>query len=205
MYPEYVEVEGTRYKINTDFRVAIECNRIAEDDSIGNLERAMAIIYTLFGDEGIDTPDHYEKLLELAQKYLACGENLEEFKSKKKEDKNELDFNKCEGLIKSSFKFDYQYDPYSKEYLHWYEFNNDLMNLSTSEFGTCCALNRIVEILNRNPNDIKDNRKQKDNLIKTQNELRKKYCVEHKKEITKEQRESAMKFYQQLGILERSD
>lgn len=202
MYPEYVEVEGKRYKINTDFRVAIECNRIAEDDNIGNLERAMAIIYTLFGDEGINTPDHYEKLLELAQKYLLCGEDLEGFKNQKKQNKNDLDFNKCEGLIKSSFKFDYQYDPYSKEYLHWYEFNNDLMNLSTSEFGTCCALNRIVEILGRNPNDIKDNSKQKDNLIKVQNELRKKYCVEYenknKKKATEKEKQSAMNFLNKL-------
>lgn len=202
MYPEYVEVEGKKYKINTDFRVAIECNRIAEDNNIGDLERAMAIIYMLFGDEGINAPDHYEKLLELAQKYLLCGVEIEEFKSQKKEDKNELDFNKCEGLIKSSFKFDYQYDPYSKEYLHWYEFNNDLMNLSTSEFGTCCALNRIAEILNRNPNDIKDNSKQRDNLIKVQNELRKKYCVEYetkkKKKATEKEKQSAMNFLNKL-------
>ena len=35
MYPQYVEVFGKRYKINTDFKVAIECNRIAEDETIG--------------------------------------------------------------------------------------------------------------------------------------------------------------------------
>ena len=51
-YPEYVEVKGKRYKINTDFRVAIECNRIAEDETIGDFERVLGIIYTLFGDEG---------------------------------------------------------------------------------------------------------------------------------------------------------
>ena len=30
-YPEYVVIDNIEYKINTDFRVAIECNKIAED------------------------------------------------------------------------------------------------------------------------------------------------------------------------------
>ena len=199
MYPEYVEIDNKRYKINTDFRVALECNRIAEDETIGDFERALAIIYTLFGDEGINTPDYYEKLLELAQKYLLCGESVDEFSRQRKDNTNDLDFNKCEGLIKSSFKYDYQYDPYSKDYLHWYEFNNDLMNLSTSEFGNCCVLNRVLETLNRKPSDIKDT-KSKNDLVKSQNELRKRYCIEHKKNITKEQRQSAEKFFKSLGI-----
>lgn len=203
MYPQYVEIENKRYKINTDFRVALECNRIAEDNTIGDLERALAIIYMLFGEEGINTPDHYEKLLELGQKYLLCGENIDEFSRQRKDNTNDLDFNKCEGLIKSSFKYDYQYDPYSKDYLHWYEFNNDLMNLSASEMGTCCVLNRVVDILNRKTKDIKD-KKQKDNLVKTQNELRKKYCIKHKRKATDEQRKSAENFLKSLGIIERS-
>lgn len=203
MYPQYVEIENKRYKINTDFRVALECNRIAEDNTIGDLERALAIIYTLFGEDGINTPDHYEKLLELGQKYLLCGESTEEFNRQRKDNTNDLDFNKCEGLIKSSFKYDYKYDPYSKDYLHWYEFNNDLMNLSASEMGTCCVLNRVVDILNRKTKDIKD-KKQKDNLVKTQNELRKKYCIEHRRKATDEQRKSAENFLKSLGIIERS-
>ncbi len=51
--PQYVKVDDKLYKINTDFRVALECNRIAEDASIGEFERAMAIIYKLFGEERI--------------------------------------------------------------------------------------------------------------------------------------------------------
>ena len=51
--PEYVKVEDTLYKINTDFRIALECNNIAEDKTIGDYERALAIIYKLFGEERI--------------------------------------------------------------------------------------------------------------------------------------------------------
>ena len=51
--PEYVKVDGKLYKINTDFRIALECDKIARDTSIGELERPMAIIYKLFGEERI--------------------------------------------------------------------------------------------------------------------------------------------------------
>lgn len=110
----------------------------------------------------------------------------------------ELDFYKCEGLIRSSFKFDYKYDPYELEYLHWYDFYNDLENLSTSEFGNCCILNRIISILNQKPNEIEKN-KDKEKLINAQKILKEKYCINIEKEMTKEQEESAKAFYKSLG------
>ena len=51
--PQYVKVDNKLYKINTDFRIALECNKIAEDTTIGDLERALAVIYKLFGEERI--------------------------------------------------------------------------------------------------------------------------------------------------------
>ena len=83
-YPKYVKIGEKKYKINTDFRVAIECQEIALDDSIGDFERALAIIYKLFGDNGLDDSNNYEKLLELAQKYLSCGKEVNDNSSKRK-------------------------------------------------------------------------------------------------------------------------
>lgn len=197
--PTCVIIDDIQYDINTDFRVALECNKIAQDKSIGRLERALAIIYKLFGDKGLESTNHHKQLLEYAKKYLACGKTDKDFEKIKKREKFELDFDKCVGLIKSSFKYDYQYDPYAKEYLHWYEFNNDLMNLSTSEFGTCCALNRVSAILNQDPKDIKDS-KNRSLLIDTQNDLKEQYCVNNKKEITKEQKELVNKVYEAFGL-----
>ena len=195
--PQYVKVDNKLYKINTDFRVALECNRIAEDTSIGEYERALAIIYKLFGEDGLDC-ENQNKLLELGMKYLLLGNDKKELKSENKE-KYELDFNKCIGLIKASFKFDYKYDPYELEYLHWYDFYNDLESLSTSEFGNCCILNRITSILNQEPKEIKDN-KQRQKLIEAQKLLSQKYCKQEEVEMTKEQEESAKAFYKSLGI-----
>lgn len=195
--PEYVKVDDKMYKINTDFRVAIECNDIAMNKNINEYERALAIIYKLFGEDGLDCKNQ-NKLIELAVKYLSLGQEQKNLKTNPR-DKYELDFNKCIGLIKSSFKFDYKYDPYELEYLHWYDFYNDLENLSTSEFGNCCIFNRVNSILQQDTSKIKDS-KDKKKITEMKEELRKKYCVQYEKERTAEQEESAREFYKALGI-----
>ena len=78
--PQYVKVDNKLYKINTDFRVALECNRIAEDTSIGEYERALAIIYKLFGEDGLDC-ENQNKLLELGMKYLLLGREQNSLKN----------------------------------------------------------------------------------------------------------------------------
>ncbi len=193
MYPEYVEVEDKRYKINTDFRVAIECNRIAEDDSIGNLERAMAIIYTLFGDEGINTPEHYEKLLELAQKYLLCGKEIDNDSI----EKLDMDFIEDMDYIEASFMSDYHIDLTNIE-MHWWKFNNLMNGLSNSEMGNCCVLNRIRNLRTFDVSEIKD-KKERDKILKAKKQVElKKYKEKNKKKATEKEKQSAMNFLNKL-------
>ena len=160
-YPEFVKIGDKSYKINTDFRVAIECNRIAEDNTIGDLERSLAIIYTLFGEEGLKDRNNYDKLLKLALKYLSCGNKVE-----KTNEQPDMDYIEDEKYIRSSFKFDYNYNPYDMKYLHWYEFFNDLCNLSDSEFGTCCILSNIRNLRKYDTNKIKDPKEQEESMKK---------------------------------------
>lgn len=193
-YPEYAKIGEKKYKINTDFRIAIECQSIATDDSISDYERALAIIYKLFGDEGINDFDNYEKLLEIAIKYLSCGKELDN-KSKEEPD---MDFNKDKGYIESSFKYDYKYNPYSLNYLHWYEFYNDLNNLSNSEMGNCCVLNRVRNLRNYDTKEIKDPKERKKvEEAKKQVALKK----EHKKrEFSDKEKQNMEEFYKSIGL-----
>ena len=192
MYPEYAEIDGKQYKINTDFRVAIECNRIAEDETIGDLERSLAVIYTLFGDEGINTPEHYEKLLEMAKKYLLCGKEYDV----EANEKPDMDFIEDYSYITTSFLSDYHIDLDNCE-MHWWKFM-DLMNgLSNSELGDCCILNRIRNLRNFDTKDIKDT-KEKEKIRKAQKQVALKKYQKPKKEATDEQLKSAMEFYKAL-------
>ena len=195
--PRYVKVDDVLYEINTDFRVAIECSKIGEDNNIGDCERALAIIYKLFGEKGLNC-ENKNKLLEMALKYLLSDDEKNSAKNHSRKN-YELDFNKCEGLIRSSFKFDYKYDPYELEYLHFYDFLNDLENLSTSEFGNCCMLNRVVSVLEMDTSKIK-NSSDAEKVRKAQQEFKIKYCKSNKQQLSYKEKKSVSKLYEDLGL-----
>lgn len=192
-YPKYVKIGEKKYKINTDFRVAIECQEIALDDSIGDFERALAIIYKLFGDDGLDDSNNYEKLLELAQKYLSCGKEVDN----KTSEEPDMDFIQDMPYIKASFRSDYNIN-LDDEKMHWWEFYNLINGLSNSEMGNCCVLNRIRNLRTFDTKDIKDPKElDKINEAKKQVALKKR---EVKKELTYEQKRNIDNFYEKIGI-----
>lgn len=192
-YPTKAKIGDKIYPINSDFRVAIECNRIALDKTINDFERSLAIIYKLFGDKGLDDFDNHDKLQEIALKFLSCGKEIA-----KDEGEPDIDYVEDEGFIRSSFKYDYKEDPYEKPYVHWWAFYNDLCNLSNSEFGSCCILSRIRNIRNYDLKDISD-AKEREKMRKAKEMVALK---QYKKEnnLTKEQEESMERLNQILGI-----
>lgn len=188
-----IKIEDTIYVANTDFRIAIKCNQIAEDETISKYERPLAIIYLVFGEKGLENSDHYQALIDWYIKYLSCGKNKTTGNEKK-----DMDYEEDKGLIESSFKYDYKYNPYNMEFLSWEEFFNDLNNLSNSEFGNCCVLNRVRNLRNFDVSTIKD-QKEKQKIIKAKQQVElKKNKV--KKQKTEKQKESAKKFLEALGL-----
>ena len=188
-YPEYAKIGEKKYKINTDFRIAIQCNEIALDKSINDFERSLAIIYKLFGDEGLNDFENHEKLQEIAIKYLSCGKDLPS-----NNEEPDMDYIEDEGYIRSSFQFDYKYDPYEQKYCHWWKFFNDLNNLSAGDNG--CVLNRVRNIRNYDLKTIND-AKEREKMRKAKEVLALK---KNEKELTKEQIESMERLNQIIGI-----
>lgn len=144
-YPEYAKVGDKLYKINTDFKTAIQCEEIA-NSNIGDIERALAIIYLLFGDEGIKAQDDYNELMKKATIFLRCGhdENYSEVEK-------DMDFKQDQSFIKASFYTDYGIKNIYNENMHWWEFI-DLMNGLKED----CVLNRVRNIRNYDTTGIKD-------------------------------------------------
>ncbi len=188
-YPEYVKIGEKKYKINTDFRVAIECNSIATDVEISDYERALGIIYKLFGEDGLSDFDNHEKLLELAKKYLSCGKEIQEQIT----EEPDMDFVQDMDYIKASFRSDYSIN-LDEEKMHWWEFCNLLNGLSNSEMGNCCILNRIRNLRNLDLKDIKDP-KEREKLLKAKEQVSLKKR-RHKKQFTEKQIENMKKFYE---------
>lgn len=192
-YPEYVKVEDKTYKINTDFRTAIECQSIATDENIGDYERSLAVIYKLFGEEGINTPSHYARLLELAIKYLSCGKELDN----KNNEEPDMDYEQDMDYIEASFMSDYQIDLTNTD-MHWWKFSKLINGLSNSEMGNCCVLNRVRNLRNYDTKDIKDSKElEKIKKEKEQVALKKK---NKKVNITSEQQKNIENFYKMTGI-----
>lgn len=183
-YPTYVIVNNHRYDINTDFRVALKCNEIATDETIGNYERALAVLYTLFGEEALKNTNDQEKLLELSKKYLSCNKEEEVIDTRETPD---MDFIEDYDYIEASFMSDYHID-LSKEKMHWWKFYKLINGLSNSETGNCCILNRIRNIRNYDLTTIHDP-KEREKVRKAQEQVAlKKYDKRYN--LTQEQEES---------------
>ena len=150
--PEYAIVNGNKYKINTDFKVALQCEKVGVAEDIDDNERALTILYLLFGEKALDNPQDWEKLLKAAQKFLACGN-----KNVKNEDEPNMDYEQDEKYIKASFMSDYGLD-LGKVELHWWDFFDLINGLSEDSI-----LSRVRYV--RDYKDNKDNDSIYDNNI----------------------------------------
>lgn len=187
--PKYIEVNNKKYKINTSYKVALECNKIISDESIGDFERVLAMIYKLFGEKALNNPDEYEKLLELAEKYLLCNQEREETTEV------DMDYEEDWAYIKASFRSDYNIN-LDEEDIEWWDFNALINGLSNSEMGNCCVLNRIRNLRNYDTSQIKDQKeKAKIEKAKEQVALKKQKA---KRELTNEQQNNINAFYETL-------
>ena len=143
IYPEYAEVNGKRYKINTDYRVALRCFEVIEDESICDEERALAVIYLLFGE--VPT-SNIEDFLRIAGNYLRCGEK-EETQAPSEKD---MDFIADEKYIVASFMSDYQID-LSRANMHFWQYIQLIQG-----FTERSVMSRVREIRNYDLEELKD-------------------------------------------------
>lgn len=174
-YPEYIEVNNKKYKINTDFRIAIECDDIARNDNISDYERALAIIYLLFGEMALKDIENHEDILRLAKIYLGCGK---EFSDSSETEEPDMNFKQDIDYIEASFMSDYGID-LSCTKMHWWKFYKLISGLSNSELGNCCVLNRIRNLRTFDVSQVKDYKEkrrieqaQKQVALKKQNKKR---------------------------------
>ena len=189
--PEYIKIDGEKYKINTDFRVAIKCDAISQDKSVPEFETMLAIIYLLFGDKGLNDKTHYAELFEYAIKYLNCNKGVE------KKDERDMDFTEDMDYIEASFMSDYHIDLANTQ-MHWWTFYKLLCGLSNSELGNCCILNRIRNLRNFDASKIEDT-KERQKIIQAQKEVAlKKDSQEYN--LTEEQERSMEELNKILGL-----
>ena len=152
-YPEFAEIDGVQYKINTDYRVALNCFDAIEDEHLNDVSRAFAIITLLFGYKNEETgeiegvPDNTNEALRIADKYLKCGNENVSTSNKKKD----MDFNYDMKYIKASFLSDYGIDLDEVEHMHYWKFCDLIGGLTEQS-----VLSKVRDLRNTDLNDYKD-------------------------------------------------
>lgn len=176
--PEYIKLDGEKIKLNTDYRIGLKCQEIAEDTNINDLERAVAIEYLLIGEKCFEI-ENQDKLLELLLKYLSMGEEV-------RNETPDMNFIQDQDLIYASFMSDYSIDIDKVDKMHWWTFLRLLRGLTENS-----VLNRVRDIRNMDLNDFEDT-KTKDRIRKAKEQfaLKKKVVLN----------DSAKRFYREMGI-----
>lgn len=157
MYPEYIEVNGNEYKINTDYRIALQCLKIADDTTISDYERFYAILGLLLGPD-VKSEDETEAFKKCAI-FLRCGN--EENPS---ESEIDMDYEQDKGYINASFRSCYQID-IKNENMHWWEYNELIAG-----FGEKEILSQIRYIRNKSENEC-TSEKEKQELRKQKQQV----------------------------------
>ena len=142
-YPEYAEVKGKKYKINTDYRVALRCFEVIEDNSIGDQERALAVVFLLFGEVPMEDMGEF---LRIAGNYLRCGEKETSQEAKERD----MDFNADERYIVASFMSDYRIDLSSVD-MHFWQYIQLIQGFTEN-----AIMSRVRDIRNYDMSELKD-------------------------------------------------
>ena len=141
-YPKYAEVNGKRYPINTDYRVALRCFAVIEDTDICDEERALAVIYLLFGDVPVE---NIADFLRIAGDYLRCGE-----KENPTDGTRDMDFIADEKYISASFMSDYRIDLSTTD-MHFWQYIQLIQGFTDN-----AVMSRVREVRNYDLAEIKD-------------------------------------------------
>lgn len=162
-YPEYAEIDGIEYKINTDYETGLACFRAINDLEISDTSRTLAVIGLLFdNEENENKPEitNYDKALEIAKVYLTCDKD-----SETEDSKIDMDFEFDKDLINASFMSDYQIN-LDNQKMHWWQFFSLMCGLTDK-----CILNRVRDIRNFDESTIKDS-KEKEKIIKAKERVK---------------------------------
>ena len=188
--PEYIQIDDVKYKINTDFRVAIRFQQLVRQKNISDYELILGTIELFYGREGIIHGEHYERLVNGALNFIKGRPSSFKPEKNGKNAKIDMDYIKDWGIIASSIKQEYGID-INKEKIHWWTFFDYLNGLSSE-----CLFNRVREIRNKDISKIKD-KKERDEYIKLKEQWK---LEEDQVKLTQEQIDSVNKFYELTGI-----
>ena len=188
-----IKIGNTIYTARIDFRTAIRCNEIAQDESIGDFERVLGILCTVFGEEGINNQEHYKTLLEWVQNWLSLGKEI-----KDTNEEPDMDYVEDMPYIEASFMSDYNIDLENTN-MTWEKFITLMNGLSNSDMGNCCVLNRVRNLRNTDTKQIKDAKERKKIEEAKKEVALKKHKIVKERQFSSEELKNMEEFYKNVN------
>jgi len=118
--PEAVEIDGTWYDLNTDYRIGIMFEMLMLDGELDDNQKFQRALYLFFGD---NIPANAAVAVDKIMWFYGCGkDNADEKKARgKKSAKRIYDYDFDDDYIYSAFLQQYGVDLQDEE-IHWWKF-----------------------------------------------------------------------------------
>lgn len=142
--PTTVDIEGTDYEINSDFRISILFELLMQDNSIGEEEKifsALGLYYSII-------PENIKEAIEQMLWFYRCGKDIRKSKGngKGKSSTPIYSFEHDDDYIYAAFMDQYNIDLQDIGYLHWWKFKAMFNGLKED--------NKIVKIMEYRSMDL---------------------------------------------------
>ncbi|MGL5149059.1 MAG: bacteriophage Gp15 family protein [Clostridium sp.] len=145
LLPKAVEVDGSKYAINSDFRTGILLEMLMQDDEVTDTEKLELALNLYFKK----VPRDVEKAIEQIIWFYKCGKDEDKSSNKNNKGKSVTqiyNFNYDDDYIYSAFLDQYNIDLQDIEYLHWWKFKAMFKSLKED--------NMIVKIMGYRSTDL---------------------------------------------------
>lgn len=123
LLPDAVEIGGTEYPINTDFRISILFEMMMQDNSISDADKTRQAIELYYPTKPHDLGEAAEKIIW----FYRCGKELNQTRNQSERDsgteqKSIYSFEHDDEYIYAAFLSQYGIDLQDVEGLHWWKF-----------------------------------------------------------------------------------
>lgn len=121
--PDFVDIDGQKYPVLTDFRIWTEFDGILHLRNVGTKDKVMMIFNLCFDKERCPfLPEDWEMGMEALSSFYLCGKKAESKKCEKAGGDRAFSFCEDSGYIYSAFLTQYGIDLVTIPYMHWYLF-----------------------------------------------------------------------------------
>lgn len=154
LLPSTVEIDGTEYEINTDFRISVLFSLLMEDDELTEEQKVLQAVNLYYPV----VPNNIGKAIEQIKWFYSCGKSDKPIGNKKRKtnSKKVFDFEVDANYIYSAFMSQYNIDLQDIGQLHWWKFKALLEGLKEDN-----KLSKIIEYRSMDLSKIKDKEQRK--------------------------------------------